>query len=118
MSVKEIKNLLAQINAPNEIQLDEVDLATDNLHYIWKATNCKLRDFDTRFEKLRKDHSKFDVFINGQFILEVDYIFSQINDDLVIYFKKANFPYVLVGSDVVLIEGDIDKIWVEKNQIL
>jgi hypothetical protein len=34
-----------------------------------------------------------------------------------IYFKKANFPYVLVGSDVIIIEGDIDRIWVEKNQI-
>ena len=59
MSVKEIKNLLSQINAPNEIQLDEVDLATDNLHYIWKATNCKLRDFDTRFEKLTRRYGMF-----------------------------------------------------------
>ena len=37
MSVKKIKDLIAQINAPNEIQLDEVDLANDNLYYIWKA---------------------------------------------------------------------------------
>lgn len=110
MSVKKIKDLIAQINAPNEIQLDEVDLANDNLYYIWKASNCKLRNFDSRFEALRQDHSKFDVFINGQFILEVDYIFSQKNDDFMIYFKKANFPYVLVGSDVIIIEGDIDRI--------
>lgn len=110
MSVKKIKDLIAQINAPNEIQLDEVDLANDNLYYIWKAANCKLKNFDPKFEKLRKDHSKFDVFINGQFILEVDYIFSQKNNDFMIYFKKANFPYVLVGSDVITIEGDIDRI--------
>jgi hypothetical protein len=110
MSVKEIKNLIEQINAPNEIQLDEVDLANDNLYYIWKATDCKLRNFDKRFEDLRQDHSKFDVFINGQFILEVDYIFSQKDNDFMIYFKKANFPYVLVGSDVIIIEGDIDRI--------
>jgi len=117
MSVKKIKDLIAQINAPNEIQLEEVDLVNDNLHYIWKASNCKLRNFDARFEALRKDHSKFDVFINGQFILEVDYKFKQVNNDFHIYFYKANFDYALVGSDVITIEGDLDVIWVEKNQI-
>jgi hypothetical protein len=35
-----------------------------------------------------------------------------------IYFYKANFPYALVGSDVITIEGDLDRIWVERNQIL
>ncbi len=110
MSVKKIKDLIAQINAPNEIQLEEVDLVNDNLHYIWKASNCKLRNFDARFEALRKDHSKFDVFINGQFILEVDYKFKQVNNDFHIYFYKANFDYALVGSDVITIEGDLDVI--------
>jgi len=118
MSLKQIKDIISQLNAPNEVQLEEVNLSTNNLYYIWKASNCKLRNFDKRFEDLRQDHSKFDVFINGQFIIENDYIFEQKNNDFIINFKKANFPYVLVGSDVITIEGDIDRIWVEKNQIL
>ena len=96
MSVKKIKDLIAQINAPNEIQLEEVDLVNDNLHYIWKASNCKLRNFDARFEALRKDHSKFDVFINGQFILEVDYKFKQVNNDFHIdnkFFQKNEYAH-------------------------
>jgi len=110
MSVKEIKQLIAQINAPNEILLEEVNVATDNLYYIWKASNCQLRTFDSRFEALRKDHSKFDVFVNGQFILEDDYIFKQNDNDFYIYFKRANFEYELVGTDSITIEGDLDRI--------
>tara|TARA_B100001564_G_scaffold354336_1_gene364723 strand:+ start:2267 stop:2599 length:333 start_codon:yes stop_codon:yes gene_type:complete len=110
MSVKKIKDLIAQINAPNELRLVEVDLENNNLYYIWKATNSKLRNFDSRFEALRQDHSKFDVFINGQFIIENDYIFAQKDNDFYLYFKKANFDYALVGTDEIVIEGDLDRI--------
>ena len=49
MSLKQIKDIISQLNAPNEVQLEEVNLSTNNLYYIWKASNCKLRNFDKRF---------------------------------------------------------------------
>ena len=34
-------------------------------------------EMDVRFDNLRPDHARFDIFINGQFILDTDYIFEQ-----------------------------------------
>ena len=40
------------------------------------------------------------------YILEQDYIFEQAGN-ILIKFKKANFPYTLDSNDKVLIKGDI-----------
>ena len=39
MSVKEIRDVLQQLNEPNEFIMEEVNLADVN-HYIWKISNC------------------------------------------------------------------------------
>ena len=49
--------------------MEEVNL-TDNTFFIYKVSNCKIKDMDVRFNDLRPDHTRFDVFINGQFILD------------------------------------------------
>ena len=87
MSVKDIRRVLQQLNEPNEFQMEEVNL-TDNTFFIYKVSNCKIKDMDIRFNDLRPDHTRFDVFINGQFILDVDYIFEQSGKDFLIKFKK------------------------------
>ena len=99
MSVKEIRDVLQQLNEPNEFIMEEVNLADVN-HYIWKISNCKIKDMNNRFDNLRPDHSRFDVFINGQFILDADFI----------KFKKENFSYALVGSDKISVEGDLQRL--------
>ena len=48
MSVKEIRDVLQQLNEPNEFIMEEVNLADVN-HYIWKISNCKIKDMDIRF---------------------------------------------------------------------
>ena len=106
MSVKEIRDILQQLNEPNEFIMEEVNLADVN-HYIWKISNCKIKDMNNRFDNLRPDHSRFDVFINGQFILDADYIFEQKGKDFLIKFKRENFSYTLDGNDNVFIEGDL-----------
>ena len=106
MSVKDIRRVLQQLNEPNEFILEEVDLEDVNF-FIYKISNCKIKDMDVRFNKLRPDHTRFDVFINGQFILDVDYIFEQSGKDFLIKFKRANFDYTLDSNDKVFIEGDL-----------
>ena len=62
---------------------------------------------DVRFNDLRPDHTRFDVFINGQFILDTDYIFEQSGKDFLIKFKRENFEYSLDSNDKVFVEGDL-----------
>ena len=106
MSVKDVRRILQQLNEPNEFILEEVDLEDVNF-FIYKISNCKIKDMDVRFNDLRPDHTRFDIFINGQFILDADYIFEQNGKDFFIKFKRENFDYSLDGNDKVFIEGDL-----------
>ena len=45
------------------------------------------------------------------------YIFEQSGKDFLIKFKRANFDYTLDSNDKIFIEGDLVRLWVEKNQI-
>ena len=115
MSVKDVRRILEQVNEPNEFQMEEVNL-TDQTHFIYKVSNCKIKDMDVRFDNLRPNYW-FDIFINGQFILDTDYIFEQNGKDFFIKFKRENFSYTLDSNDKVFIEGDLVSLWVEKNLI-
>ena len=110
MSVKEIRDFLNELNEPNKFQLEEVNLSTDTTYYVWKVSNCKIKNLRTRYETLRPVHARYDIFINGQFIIEDDYITEQTDNDLYIRFKKANFDYTLDGTDVITIEGDLETV--------
>ena len=58
---------------------------------------------------LRPDHARFDVFINGQFILDADYIFEQVGKDFSSNLKKKTLV-TLVGSDKISVEGDLQRL--------
>ena len=49
-----------------------------------------LKDLDLKLREFRPEHARFDIFINGQYILEQDYIFEQVGPDILIKFKKAD----------------------------
>ena len=66
-----------------------------------------MKDLDLNLRPFRKEHARFDIFINGQYILEDDYIQEQAGKDMYIKFIKANFGYTLEASDDIKIEGDI-----------
>ena len=110
MSVKEIRDILNELNEPNEYQLEEVDLVDDTTYYVWKVSNIKIKNLRSRYEKLRPVHARYHVFINGQFIIEDDYVTEQIDNDLFVKFKKANFDYALSNSDIIVIEGDLESV--------
>jgi len=107
MAIKDLQKILKQVHEPDEYQLVPHNM-THGLYWIWKLENVKMKDLNANLRQFRKEHARFDIFINGQYILERDYITEHIDTDLHIKFKKANFGYILETDDEIKIEGDID----------
>ena len=107
MAIKDLRKILEQVHEFYEYQLTPVNLTHPN-YFIWKVPGVKMKDLNLNLRKNRKEHSRFDIFINGQFILERDYITEQKNNDLLVKFIRANFPYDLESDDDIKIEGDIE----------
>jgi hypothetical protein len=106
MSIRELKNIMKQINEPNEYILVPVDLEHP-LYWIWKASGVSLKSIYTKIDEFRKPTARFDVFINGQYISNTDYVIHHIDDSIQIYFKKSNFAYALDVNDIIKINGDL-----------
>ena len=104
--IKDLQKILLQVHSPNEYQLSEVSI-DHPLYWTWSITNAKMRDLDLKIREFRKEHARFDIFINGQFIVEDDYLFEHSGKDFLIKFKKENFGYNLEIDDDIKIEGDI-----------
>ena len=107
--IYDLNKILKQIEEQDEYTLTPKDM-NHPLYWIWVATNTKLKDLESFLRSLRREHARFDIFINGQFILERDYIFEQVNNDFHVSFIKANFQYELENTDDIKLEGDIDSI--------
>ena len=107
--IKDLQKILLQVHAPNEYQLSEVSI-DHPLYWIWSISNAKMRDLDLKIREFRKEHARFDIFINGQYILEKDYVFEQVGKDLMVKFIRANFPYSLSISDEIKLEGDVESL--------
>jgi len=117
MAIKDLKKILEQVHEFNEFKLEEVN-SRHPKYFIWKVPNVKMKDLNIKLHKNRKEHSRFDIFINGQFILERDYISEQKDNDFLVKFIKENFPFNLESDDDIKVEGDIESVWVKRNQIL
>ena len=107
MAIKDLQKILKQVHEPDEYRLVPHNL-NHQTYFIWKLENAKMKDLETFLRPYRKEHARFDIFINGQYILEKDYIKEQVNNDLHIKFLKSNFPYILIGDDDINIEGDVE----------
>lgn len=118
MAIKDLRNILLQVHEPDEYRLIPHNLEHP-LYYIWKLPNGKLKDLNSFLRPVRKEHARFDIFINSQYILEKDYILEQSGKDLNIKFIKLNFvnAYDLDINDIIKIKGDIDLVWVNQDQI-
>jgi hypothetical protein len=107
--IKELQKILKQVH-----EYDEYRMVPHNmdhpLYWIWKIQNAKMKDLNLNLRPFRKEHARFDIFINGQYILEKDYIAEQSGKDFHVKFIKANFvgAYNLEVDDSIKIEGDID----------
>ena len=106
MGINQLVKILEQVHEPDEFQLVAHDL-NHGLYYIWKLENAKMKDLNVNLREFRKEHARFDIFINGQYILEDDYIQEHSGKNLLVKFKKSNFDFILEEDDVIKIEGDI-----------
>ena len=106
---------MKEINEPNEFEL----FAHDLLHpyyWIYKIENVRVKTLFSKLESLRNPSARFDVFINGLFISENDYIVENKGNAFYIKFIKVNFPefdrfgnpYTLDETDEVKINGDLE----------
>lgn len=117
IKVTYLKNLLKEINEPNEYVLSPFDL-NHPTYWIFKKDGIRLKTLNPTFEPLRSNDGRYDVFINGLFIARRDYILEHENNDIYIKFKRSNFPtfdrfggkYEIEESDEVKIKGDIEEI--------
>jgi hypothetical protein len=115
MSVTILKNIMKQVNEPNEFEL--FFHADEPFYWVYKVDGVRVKDLYKTIVELRRPTARFDVFVNGLFISENDYIFDQLGNDFYIKFIKANFPefdrfdnpYILNEEDEVKIEGDVEK---------
>ena len=107
MAINELVKILEQVHEPDEYSLSVHNLTHPN-YYIFKIENVKMKDLNLNLRPFRKEHARFDIFINGQYILERDYITEQNGKDFHVKFLKSNFPYVLSGNDDIKLEGDLD----------
>jgi hypothetical protein len=116
MNITQLKNIMKEVNEPNEFELFSHDLEHPYF-WIFKVDNVRVKTLFPQLEEFRRPSARFDVFINGLFISENDYYFESKGNDFYIKFIKAKFPeldrfgnpYSINESDEVKINGDVEK---------
>ena len=116
MKIKELKDIMKEVNAPNEFRLEPFDLSHP-FYWIFKIDGVRIKTLFSKLEEYRRPSARFDVFINGLFIRDIDYVFEMINNDFYIKFIRTQFPefdrfgdvYVIDETDEVKINGDVEK---------
>jgi hypothetical protein len=101
----DINRLLRQMHEPDEFRLAPYDLS-HQLYWMFILRNAVIKDLAPNLRKNVKEHARFDVFVNGQFIGPRDYIIEQFGGDILVKFKRSNFDYILEDSDTIKLEGD------------
>jgi len=120
MNIFTLKNIMKEVNAPNEYVMEPVilDKSVNRLYWIFRVQNLRVKTLDNRLVGKRADDARFDIFINGLFIRTTDYRKRQVDNDLYIDFIREQFPeldrfgnpYEIEESDVVKINGDLERI--------
>ena len=116
MNVTQLKNIMKEVNEPNEFELFAYDVEHPYF-WIFKVDNVRIKTLFSKIEEFRRPSARFDVFINGLFISENDYIVEERGNDFYIKFIKVNFPefdrfgnaYTIDDNDEVKINGDVEK---------
>jgi hypothetical protein len=116
MKVTGLKNIMKEVNEPNEFELEVHDLEHP-YYWIFKVYGVRVKTLAAQIEDLRKASARFDVFINGLFISDNDYIFENKGSYFYVKFIKTKFPeldrfgnqYELDETDEIKINGDLEK---------
>jgi hypothetical protein len=117
MNIRQLKNIMKEVNAPNEIEMFAFDLMHP-YYWIFEAKNVRVKTLYSKLEDYRRPSARFDVFINGLLQRDVDYVFEMVDNNFYIKFKRANFPaldrfgneYQIEETDEIKINGDVEYI--------
>jgi hypothetical protein len=107
LSITQLKNIMKEVNEPNQFIMQPFNL-NHPLYWIYRLERTRVKPIFSKLEPLRKFQARFDVFINGQFIGENDYVYEIIENDLYIKFKKSNFPIIDAEENPFRLEGGLD----------
>ena len=115
MNIRDLKNIMNEVNEPNEFILEPFDL-THPFYWIFKKDNLRVKTLYKTLRHLRKDGARFDVFINGLFIRENDYIIENGPNTFYLKFIRTQFPtldrfgnpYEIEETDEIKINGDLE----------
>jgi hypothetical protein len=115
MNIKLLKNIMKEVNEPNEYEFFSYDLSHP-YYWIYKLDNVRIKTLYEPLTKFRKSTARYDIFINGLFIREADYILEPEGNGLFLKFIRSQFPefdrfgnpYALIESDEVKITGDVE----------
>jgi hypothetical protein len=116
MKVTGLKNIMKEVNEPNEFELFAYDLEHP-YYWIFKLDGVRVKTLFPKLEQFRRPSARFDVFINGLFIRDTDYVFEMVENDFYIKFIRTQFPeldrfenpYTIDETDEVKINGDVEK---------
>ncbi len=116
MKVTGLKSIMKEVNEPNEFELQSFDLLHP-YYWIFKVDGVRVKTLFPKLEEFRRPSARFDVFINGLFIRDTDYIFEMVENDFYIKFIRNNFPefdrfgnpYTIDDTDEIKINGDVEK---------
>ena len=64
MNIRQLKNIMKEVNEPNEFELFAHNL-THPFYWIFKVENVRVKTLFSKLEEFRKPSARFDVFING-----------------------------------------------------
>jgi hypothetical protein len=116
MKVTGLKSIMKEVNEPNEFELESFDLEHP-YYWIFRVKGVRVKTLFPQLEDYRRPSARFDVFINGLFIRDIDYIFEMVENDFYVKFKRDNFPefdrfgdpYTINNTDEIKINGDVEK---------
>ena len=116
MKVTGLKNIMKEVNEPNEFELFAYDLEHP-YYWIFKVDGVRVKTLFSKIEPLRKPSARFDVFINGLFIRDTDYVFEMVVNDFYIKFIRTQLPeldrfgdpYTIDNTNEIKINGDVEK---------
>jgi hypothetical protein len=115
MNLVGLKEILKEINEPNEFTLTPLNLEHP-MYWVYSVPNVRIKKLNPNLNSLRLPTAQFDVFINGLFINHTDFLIDNKGNDFVINFIRSKFPvldrfgnpYKLEDTDVVTIKGDLE----------
>ena len=88
MNIRQLKNIMKEVNEPNEFLL-EPDNLQHPLYWIFKIDDVRVKTIFPKLEGLRKPDARFEIFINGLFISDNDYLYE--NEGNAFYSNEATF---------------------------